>query len=263
MIQSAHVIGQGRLGRHWADRLLDLGVRTQRWGRTPSGDVRDLSEWQHHVEADAVFIAVPDGAIAPVAQQIAPGLKPGTLIAHHAGAVPLSALPVPPQDRAVMWPPMTFVTGQTPDWSTMPLAVETENPVWFEWAQQLTPLAFSLTSESRSALHLGAVLSGNLTAAWLGTVETYLEKHSLSLDMLAPLVLESVANALKGQALSTVSGPAVRNDRDTLNQQAEVLTHATQEQSDLATLHRILTNSILHHHGHNLLPPFQAKASAD
>ena len=78
--------------------------------------------------ADAVFIAVPDGAIAEVAQHVAPGLRPGTLLAHHAGAVPLDALPVPPQDRAVMWPPMTFMKGQSPHWESMPLAVESDNP---------------------------------------------------------------------------------------------------------------------------------------
>lgn len=260
MIQSAHVIGQGRLGHHWADRLEELGIRTHRWGRTPSENVRDIRHWEASLQTDAVFIAVPDGAISEVAERIAPGLQPGTLLAHHAGAVPLDTLPVPSSDRAVMWPPMTFISGQTPDWSAMPIAVESANPVWLHWAQQLSPKAFSLTSESRRALHVGAVLAGNLTAAWLGTVEGYLETHHLSLDMLAPLVEESVSNALKGKALNTVSGPASRNDRTTLKQQTDVLSDPAQGQTELATLHRILTNRILHQHGHDPLPPFQATA---
>ncbi|MDA8695526.1 DUF2520 domain-containing protein [Flavobacteriales bacterium] len=260
MIQSAHVIGQGRLGHHWADRLEELGIRTHRWSRTPSDNVRDLHHWDASLQTDAVFIAVPDGAISEVAARIAPGLQPGTLLAHHAGAVPLNALPVPPSDRAVMWPPMTFISGQAPDWSTMPIAVETVNPHWINWAQRISPKAFSLTSDSRRALHVGAVLAGNLTAAWLGTVEGYLETHQLSLDVLAPLVEESVSNALKGKALTTVSGPASRNDRTTLEHQTAVLSDPSHGPSELATLHRILTNRILHQHGHDPLPPFQATA---
>lgn len=263
MIRSAHVIGQGRLGKHWADRLEHLGIHTQRWSRTPSDNVKDMHHWTAPSETDAVFIAVPDGTITELAEHIAPGLKPGTLLAHHAGAVPLDALPVAPADRAVMWPPMTFIAGQTPDWNSMPLAVEADHSNWLLWARQLTPQAFALTSDSRRALHLGAVLAGNLTAAWIGTVEAYLEHHQLSLEMLAPLVEESVTNALKGKALNTVSGPATRNDRTTLDQQIQALSDPHLDQTELATLHRILTNRILQHHGHDLLPPFQTTAPSD
>ena len=263
MIRCAHVIGQGRLGQHWADRLDSIGIDTIRWSRTSSDFVRDIGHWKAPEPADAVFIAVPDGAIAEVAQHVAPGLRPGTLLAHHAGAVPLDALPVPAQDRAVMWPPMTFMKGQSPHWESMPLAVESDNPDWLAWAQNISPQAFALTADSRRALHLGAVLAGNLSAAWIGTVEAYLETHQLTLSMLAPLVEESVDNALKGNALSTVSGPAARNDRNTLTQQTAALAGGTAKQAELAALHRILTNRILDHHGYDLLPPFQAKAPTD
>ena len=263
MIHRAHVIGQGRLGQHWADRLEGIGIETIRWSRTPSEHVRDMGHWKATEASDAVFIAVPDGAIAEVAERAAQGLQPGTLLAHHAGAVTLDALPVPPQDRAVMWPPMTFIKGQTPAWESMPLAVESENPNWLTWAKNMSPRAFALTATSRRALHLGAVLAGNLSAAWIGTVEAYLETHDLNLNMLAPLVEESVANALKGKALSTVSGPAARNDRDTLAQQTAALSGGTAQQAELAALHRILTNRILDHHGHDLLPPLQTGPSTD
>lgn len=33
MIRCAHVIGQGRLGQHWADRLDSIGIDTIRWSQ--------------------------------------------------------------------------------------------------------------------------------------------------------------------------------------------------------------------------------------
>jgi predicted short-subunit dehydrogenase-like oxidoreductase (DUF2520 family) len=262
MIQRAHVIGMGRLGRPWAQRLEALGIVTQRWSRKAGEDVRPMSTWENAPDADAIFLAVPDDALASVVDQITPNLGPETILIHHAGAVPAEVLKVPPAQRAVLWPPMTFVSGHTPDWDTLPLGVETANDALRQWSRTLAPRAFDLTSHTRPALHLGAVLAGNLTAAWLGTVENHLLQHGLALDVLAPLIQESVANALKGQALHTVSGPAARNDRSTLNRQQSALAQGSEAAPDLPLLHHILTNCILQHHGYDRLPPFQAAAEA-
>lgn len=254
MINRAHVIGMGRLGRHWADRLSALNVTVHRWSRTAQDGVRSMSEWSHAEPADAVFIAVPDDAIASVAESILPHLPGSTALVHHAGSVPLEALPVEPERRAVMWPPMTFTAGSSPDWNTLPLGIEAADPQWMQLGLRMTPQAFALTATSRPALHLGAVLAGNLTAAWLGVVESYLEQHGLPLSALAPLVEESVKRALEGGALDTVSGPASRNDADTLQRQAAALNCLSHPDQDLTSIHTLLTNRILAQHGHPPLP---------
>lgn len=262
MIQRAHVIGMGRLGRPLALRLESLGVNTERWSRTASEGVRPLSAWETAGDGEALFLAVPDDALAAVVAQVLPGIGPNTLLVHHAGAVPSEILQVAPEQRGVLWPPMTFVAEQAPNWNTLPLGVETENEDLRQWSRQLAPNAFDLTSETRQALHLGAVLAGNLTAAWLGTVEAHLTEHGLPLEVLAPLVQESVATALKGKALNSVSGPAARNDRSTLDRQQATLAQGSAAAPDLPLLHHILTNCILQHHGYDRLPPFQATAEA-
>ena len=42
MIHCAHVIGMGRLGRHLAQRLEDIGVQVQRWNRTSGAEAQGL-----------------------------------------------------------------------------------------------------------------------------------------------------------------------------------------------------------------------------
>ena len=258
MIATAHVIGMGRLGRHLADRLETIGVNTQRWSRTADDRILNMEDWSGHAAADAIFLAVPDDALPAVAARVAEGLPASTLLVHHAGAVPADVLPVSDHQRAVMWPPMTFGHGTTPDWDTLPLGVEADRPDIMEWATLLATRAFPLTSESRRALHLCAVLAGNLTAAWIGMVEEHLGQAGLDIAILEPLIVESVHKALEGQALSTVSGPASRNDRHTLADQVEALGSGNGNPPELAALHRILTNRILQAHGHPELPPIQA-----
>ena len=258
MIATAHVIGMGRLGRHLADRLETIGVSTQRWSRTADERVLSMDDWTGHEDADAIFLTVPDDALPTVAARVAEGLPESTLLVHHAGAVPSDVLLVTEHQRAVMWPPMTFGHGTTPDWDTLPLGVEANRPEILEWATQLAPRSFPLTSDSRRALHLCAVLAGNLTAAWIGMVEEYLGQSELDIAILEPLIVESVHKALEGNALSTVSGPASRNDRHTLDAQVKALRTSNGNSPELAALHRILTNRILQAHGHPELPPIQA-----
>ena len=260
MIGSAHVIGMGRLGRHWANRLESLNITVHRWSRHASEGIRAMENWSAAEPAQAIFLAVPDGEIDSVAGQVVSNTSLDAVLVHHAGAVSIDALPVDPERRAVMWPPMTFIQESPPDWDSMPLGVASKQPQWLELARMIAPQAFSLTAESRPILHMGAVLAGNLSASWLGVVESFLDQHDLPLATLRPLVIESVKLALEGRALDTVSGPASRNDTETLKRQCLMLDG---RDADLALLHRILTNRILNHHGHNGLPSIQATPRQD
>ena len=155
---------------------------------------------------------------------------------------------------------MTFQSTAAPDWQTMPMAVDAADASFQSWARTLAPGAFEVTDLQRQHLHLGAVLLGNLTAAWIGTVEAHLRNMDLTPELLTPLVEASVSKALEGNALDTVTGPAARNDRDTLNAQQSLLADAD---PDVADLHQRLTQRILTHHGHDPLPPLQAAPRRD
>lgn len=257
MIQTAHIIGMGKLGKLFASRMKDQGTAVTCWNRTPSPGVHPLESWPNEVTADAVFLAVSDDAIATVSKRIAHALGPNTLLVHHAGSVPKSHLGLPIHRCGVLWPPMTFDGTTPPDWSNMPLAVDAEDERLLALALALTPKAFAISEDQRRHLHLGAVLLGNLTAAWIGVVEAHLLRHGLDPAVLAPLAMASVTQAMKGEALAHVTGPAARNDRTTLLAQSTLL-DTEETDASLRVLHHLLTHQILQHHGHPPLPPLQA-----
>ena len=261
-MKRAHVIGSGRLGRHLANRLDHLDIAVTRWNRSPQDGTLPLSEWQAGDAPDAVFLAVSDDALGAVATYILPSLPEGTWLIHHAGSVDRAILGDRVSDTAVLWPPMTFQEEQEPHWDTLPLIVDTDNADIRTWARTLAPHCTDVDGTQRRELHLGAVLLGNLTAGWIGMVEAHFQARGLDASIFNPLVEASVAKALVGHALDHVTGPAARNDRNTLLAQADLLAQ-TDPTGDLATLHHILTQRILTHHGHNPLPPLQGTPRRD
>ena len=255
-MKRAHVIGNGRLGRHLANRLDHLGITVTRWNRSPQGGTLPLSEWHADEAPDAVFLAVSDDALGTVAAQVLPSLPEGTWLIHHAGSVDRTILGDRISDTAVLWPPMTFLEEQEPHWDTLPLIVDTDNADIRTWARTLAPHCTDVNGTQRRELHLGAVLLGNLTAGWIGMVEAHFQARGLDASIFNPLIQASVGKALVGDALDHVTGPAARNDRNTLLAQADLLAQ-TDPTGNLATLHHILTQRILTHHGHHPLPPLQ------
>src|SRR5579871_3677006 len=89
------VIGDGRLGRVLA-RALGAGAPLRR-GELPPATAR------------AVILAVPDGAIAPLAAALAPGPPVG----HCSGALTLDAL-APHAERFSLHPLMTLTPASEP-----------------------------------------------------------------------------------------------------------------------------------------------------
>ncbi len=239
MIERVAIIGWGRLARHLAARLQQVDIEVVSVHTRSNANL-------HTVPAgvDALMVAVSDDAIAAVAAALPSGPDAPRRI-HHAGSVPLSHLGEDLARAGVIWPPQTFAdTEQAFDWDAVPIAVQSDDPAIVALAKKLSPRAFELSEPKRIALHLGAVLAGNLTAAWLGQVAAYCKAHDLPFDALHPLVHQSIAAALVDGAKPT--GPAARNDRAVLTAQRAKLS-ATPE---LQRIYASLTDAILAQHGH-------------
>jgi len=243
MIERVAIIGWGRLARHLAARLEQLQVEVVSVHTRADANLDRVPE-----DVDALLIAVSDAAIAEVAAALPDG-PTAPLRIHHAGSIPLSHGGFDATRSGVIWPPQTFqlnAQGEADgiDWAAVPVAVQSENADIIALAKKLSPLAFELSESQRIALHLGAVLAGNLTAAWLGQVAKYCKSHDLPFEVLHALVSQSVTSTLRTGSPPT--GPAARGDRDVLTGQLDELASTP----ELQEVYKSLTNAILAHHGH-------------
>ncbi|GAA4032381.1 DUF2520 domain-containing protein [Hymenobacter glaciei] len=169
--------------------------------------------------ADVYLLAVPDAAVLPLLAGTA--WPTGALVAHLAGALPLSVFAAQPSVRGgVFYPLQTFSPGRAIEWPAVPLCIEAADA---EAERTLLALAHSLSQQVRRLasgprlkLHVAAVFANNFTNHLLGIADALLAEAELPAELLAPLVRETVNKALANSPFDVQTGPAVRHDAPTL-----------------------------------------------
>ncbi|OGX89740.1 DUF2520 domain-containing protein, partial [Hymenobacter coccineus] len=180
--------------------------------------------------ADVYLLAVPDAAVAPVLAAVA--WPAGALVAHLAGALPLSVFEAQPEVRGgVLYPLQTFSAGRAVAWAAVPLCVEAADAgalnMLLALARSLSADVRPLASADRLRLHVAAVFANNFTNHLLGVADALLAEAGLPAALLAPLVRETVDKALAtGSPFAVQTGPAARRDAPTLGaHQAALAAH--------------------------------------
>jgi predicted short-subunit dehydrogenase-like oxidoreductase (DUF2520 family) len=180
-----------------------------------------LAAHQSLPPADLYLLAIPDAAVPTLLGTLPWPTE--ALVAHLAGALPLTVFEAAPQVRGgVLYPLQTFSPGRAIDWPAVPLFVEAADAVaqatLLALAHGLSNQVALLDSAQRLRLHLGAVFASNFTNHVLGIAHTLLAEARLDFALLAPLVRETVEKALAAYPtpFAVQTGPAARRDAPTL-----------------------------------------------
>ncbi|GAB2792053.1 putative short-subunit dehydrogenase-like oxidoreductase (DUF2520 family) [Hymenobacter luteus] len=223
------LLGAGRVAQHLGPALAQAGhavlhvwSRTQASagavaatipGATAGTDLRALPP------ADLYLLAVPDGAVPQVLA--AAGFAPGAVVAHTAGALPLSVFAARAQVRGgVLYPLQTFSPGRAIEWRTVPLCLEATTAPDLELlrtvAASLSADVRLVNSAQRLQLHVAAVWACNFPNHLLGISRALLAEAGLPWPLLHPLIRETLDKALAEPPFAVQTGPAVRHDAATL-----------------------------------------------
>jgi predicted short-subunit dehydrogenase-like oxidoreductase (DUF2520 family) len=110
-----------------------------------------------------------------------------------------------------------------------------------EIAERISGEVNVITSEQRKVLHLAAVFACNFTNHLLAISQEITEANKLDYSLLKPLISETLGKALAAEHPADVqTGPAVRNDLETLKRHEKML----EDDTDLRNLYRKLSRSI-------------------
>jgi len=191
--------------------------------------------------AEVYLIAVTDNVIAEV---IADLKLPGKVVAHTAGSVSKDVLKTVTDHYGVFYPLQSIRKdiGDLPD-----------IPVYFEASDEkaesvLKKLAASISlktpvvagSEERLKLHVAAVIVNNFTNHLFAVAEQFCREEKLDFRQLLPLIEETVRRLKTSSPADTQTGPAVRNDEQTLQKHLQIL----KNHPHLLHLYKIMTESI-------------------
>lgn len=169
-------------------------------------------------EATFTIIAVSDQAIESIVSQIS---QSGILV-HTSGITPLSILHPKERKCGVFYPLQSITADSKPPSKEIPFLIEGSDP---EVTQQLKALADSIgspsrimTSEERKYAHLAAVFINNFSNHMAVIAAELLREKNIPFDLYHPLIRETARKLMVMDPLLAQTGPARRNDLNTLEQ---------------------------------------------
>lgn len=222
-IQTACVIGAGRVGTTIAARLRERGIPVTVTGRSLEVGTADL-----------VLLCVPDAAIAPVAA----ALPAGPWIAHTSGATPVSAL-APHARRFAVHPLQTFARdGGAAQLDGAYAAIGGETPEALARARHLATLLglqpFPLADIDRAAYHAGACVAANYLVTLQRAAAQLLASAGAPAAALDPLLHRTIDNGYQ------LTGPIARGDWATVDAHLAAI---AERAPGLDTLYRTLADA--------------------
>ncbi len=249
------IIGAGNLAWHLAPALdnTDFAVK-EVYSRNPKNASALVERlYQARVKADLDFsdspsrvfiVAVADDAIEGIAQRIR--LPDDAILAHTSGAQPLSALGYAPTPKiGVFYPLQTFTKGKKVDFREIHLLIESENreteSVLMAMARAVSKNTRMVSSADRKAIHVAAVFASNFTNHMLRLAREILAERKLSLDVLKPLIAETINKSFLVGPENAQTGPARRGDVAVLDNHFAYL----QKDEQVAEIYRVISQHIL------------------
>jgi predicted short-subunit dehydrogenase-like oxidoreductase (DUF2520 family) len=253
MAESVVLLGTGNVAYHLAKHLKASAVSVLVWGRTPEA-VRSLGSdlgvataekmAEIPVHADLYILAVSDGAIAVLAEQLRAYLPADALVVHTSGATPAGVLEPHFATYGVFYPLQTFSRGREVAMRQVPFCLWTSAPedytVLDTLAQKLSDTVVPVDDAQRQQLHLAAVFVNNFTNYLQHVSQSLLAEKALPPSLLQPLLRETVAKLETLSPVTAQTGPARRGDASTQARHLALL----EDHPAWAEIYRLLSAAI-------------------
>lgn len=198
-------------------------------------------------KADVYIIGITDDAIQSFSNSLP---MSNELIVHTSGGVSIHNLNKKNR-RGVFYPLQTFSKSSKIDFNKIPICIESEHindtELLIRLARTISENVQIVTSQEREKLHLAAVLVNNFTNHLFTLASEITKDNNLDFSILQPLIEETVHKLKTLTPLEAQTGPALRNDKKTIEKHLLLLQDEQQRK-----LYKQLTQSIQNIHGKKL-----------
>jgi len=199
------------------------------------------SQWEElDLSADLFIAAISDHALPELAGKLR---LPNKLIVHTAGSVSIELLKPVSKNYGVVYP-LQSVRKELKEIPPLPLLVDGNRE---DSLTLIADFAKSISSEVKQAgdterlkLHLAAVIVNNFSNHLYAMTEDFCEKEQVEFKLLWPLISETAHRIQKLSPAKAQTGPAVRQDEETIQAHLAML----ENYPGLHNLYGTLTRSI-------------------
>lgn len=247
------LIGSGNVSYHLCKTLSDLGFQIKIFARNKLSAQEFVAEFNvelistiEELKDQLVLVCVSDASISSIIS----ALDDSNRIAYTSGNQDLNSL-VKRKNLGVFYPLQTFSKEREVNLFDVPFLIEANNSYFtqelFDLAWQISKKVEFADSQKRKSIHIAAVFANNFTNHLLFQAKKLLEEKEIDWSLLHPLIQETILKAIELGPENSQTGPAKRNDLNTIENQLEQLN------PELKQIYLNLSNSILENYGHKKL----------
>lgn len=194
-------------------------------------------------QSDLFIIAVSDGAISDIANSW--NFNDATVV-HTAGSVSLDTLKEASPNIGVLYPLQTFTKDKIIEFKTVPILIEGSNKRTRKFlryiADNISDNTIEVDSQQRLHTHIAAVFANNFTNHCIATAQELLKNDGINPDIISPLIVETFAKLQNLPASDIQTGPARRNDKDTIDKHLKALADNKNALETYKTISSSITN---------------------
>ena len=249
------IIGTGNVAWHLSSALENAGHEIlEVYGRDIE-KAQQLSsrlyttEAQDHLDfteskANLFIIAVSDQAIAPIAEAIL--LPEQSILVHTSGTMTLDVLSYSSADyTGILYPLQGFTKSRDLSFEEVPFLLEAEDKGTLKTLKKLCKSlkspSYEIKSRDRRSIHVAAVFAANFTNHMVYLAESIMHRQGLDFNILKPLIIEQMNKTLQLGPSEAQTGPAIREDINTLENHHDYLSYNEQ----LAEIYRNISQDIM------------------
>ena len=249
-INNIAFIGAGNVSCHLAQALKKADKNIIQIYSRNADNARSLSEIVSSefidnlskltLKADLYVVSVPDNVLSEVLDKIYVDNK---LVVHTSGTSEMEILKNTSDNYGVFYPLQTFTKTKNVDFRNIPVCIEANNKTNFDLlnslAKSISDVVKNINSEQRIIIHVAAVFACNFSNYFYSIADEILEKHNLSFDIIKPLIEETAEKIKTHKPLKAQTGPAKREDFQTIDAHIKALSEFPEFQEIYKTLSRI------------------------
>jgi predicted short-subunit dehydrogenase-like oxidoreductase (DUF2520 family) len=190
-----------------------------------------------------IIVTVPDQKLKKVLNDII--CPPGTLVLHTAGSHGLEVFPDKIEKKGIFYPLQTFTHGRNIRFKDLPFLLEASDnqssAIMKDLADSILGKVYFVNTMLRTQLHLAAVFVCNFTNHMLTEGKNIVLEAGFPFEILIPLIEETISKALSIGPENSQTGPAFRNDHNTIKKHLELLSFSPERKK----IYKELTQSII------------------
>ena len=247
--------GAGKVAAALCGKIYETGIKVDLIVSLTEERGRSLAEsceasWSSVPEfpssTEIIIVAVPDHRLKSVLENLR--CSADTLVVHTAGSFGLEVFPEHITKKGVFYPLQTFSRERKVDFTTLPFLLESSDSqsaaILEELAASIGGKTYFVSTEQRIMIHLAAVFICNFTNHMLTNGKQIADKAGVPFEIFFPLLRETMSKAMDIGPEKSQTGPAVRNDQNTIERHMDLLSFSP----ELKKIYREITMSIINYH---------------